>query len=57
MKLIEFLSNAFINTMGITKPTARTASRSAWVIAAMLLAVLVAVTLMAALGLHLVAHH
>ena len=54
MKLLEFISNAFINTMGITKPSARGASRAAWVIAAMLLAVLAAVTLMAAVGLHLV---
>ncbi len=57
MKLLEFISNAFINTMGITKPSARAATRAAWFIAAMLLAVLAAVTLMAALGLHLLAHH
>ncbi|GGA66215.1 hypothetical protein GCM10011507_17230 [Edaphobacter acidisoli] len=57
MKILEFISNAFINTMGITKPSARGAMRAAWFIAGMLLLVLIAVTLMAALGLHLIAHH
>ena len=57
MKLLEHISNAFINTMGITKPSTRGASRAAWIITAMLLAVLAAVTLIAALGLHLVARH
>lgn len=57
MKLIEFISNAFINTMGITKPSPRGSMRAAWIIGFMLLGVLVAVTLMAALGLHLIAHH
>lgn len=57
MKLLEFISNVFINTMGITRPSPRSAARAAWVITAMLLSVLIAVTLMAAFGLHLVARH
>ena len=57
MKFLLFLSNAFINTMGITKPSARMATRAAWIISAMLLAVLAAVTLMAAFALHLITRH
>lgn len=57
MKILLFISNAFINTMGITKPSPRAAMRAAWIIALMLAVVLVAVTLMAAFGLHLAARH
>lgn len=57
MKLLELISNAFINTMGITKPSSRGSMRAAWFIAGMLLLVLIAVTLMAALGLHLITRH
>ena len=57
MKLLEFISNAFINTMGITKPSPRAAMRAAWIISAMLLAVLAAVTLMAAFALHIITRH
>jgi hypothetical protein len=57
MKFLLFLSNAFISTMGITKPSPRAATRAAWIIALMLAAVLVAVTMVAAVGLHLAARH
>lgn len=57
MKFLLFLSNAFINTMGITKPSPRAATRAAWIIAVMLAGVLVAVTIVAAFGLHLAAGH
>ena len=57
MKFLLFLSNAFINTMGITKPSPRAAMQAAWIIALMLAGVLVAVTIVAAFGLHLATGH
>ena len=56
MKLPEFFSNTFF-TVGITKPSARNATRTAWIIAAMLIGVLVVVTAMAAFALHLLTRH
>ena len=57
MKLLLFISNIFINTMGITRPSARVAMRAAWIIALMLAGVLIAITIAAAFGLHLAVHH
>jgi hypothetical protein len=57
MKFLLFISNAFINTMGITKPSTRAASRAAWVIALMLGGVLIVVAVIAVFGLHLAASH
>lgn len=57
MKFLLFLSNIFINTMGITRPPAQSAMRAAWVIALMLAGVLVAITVAAVVGLHLTVRH
>lgn len=57
MKFLLFLSNIFINTMGITKPPAQAAIRAAWIIALMLAGVLVAIVIAAAFGLHLTHRH
>lgn len=57
MKPLQFIANLFINTMGITQPTPKTADRAAWFIVAMLIAVLIAVATVAFIGLHLAARH
>ena len=57
MKFLLFLSNAFINTMGITQPSPKAATRAAWFIAIMLAGVLVGVVTVAVIGLHLAARH
>lgn len=57
MKFLLFISNAFINTMGITQPSPRTANRAAWIIAAMLLGVLLCVAAVAIFGLRLAIRH
>lgn len=57
MKFLLFISNVFINTMGITRPSARASMRAAWIIALMLAGVLIAITVAAAFGLHLAVRH
>ena len=57
MKFLLFISNAFINTMGITQPSPKAAQRAAWVIAIMLASVLICVATVAILGLHIVTRH
>ncbi|WP_158944969.1 hypothetical protein [Granulicella sp. S190] len=57
MKLLLFISNAFINTMGITQPSPKAANRAAWFIFTMLCAVLIAVTTIALLAIHWASHH
>jgi len=57
MKFLLFLSNAFINTMGITQPSPKAANRAAWFIAIMLAGVLVGVAAVAVIGLHLASRH
>jgi hypothetical protein len=57
MRPLLFLSNAFINTFGITQPTPKSASRAAWFIAVMLGLVVVLVATVAAVVLHLAFHH
>jgi hypothetical protein len=57
MKFLLFISNAFINTMGITQPSPRAANRAAWFIAIMLFFVLIGVATVAFFGLHLVTRH
>jgi hypothetical protein len=57
MKLLLFLSNAFINTMGITQPSPKAANRAAWFIALMLAGVLIGVAAVAVLGLHFASRH
>lgn len=53
MRPLLFLSNAFINTFGITQPSAKNATRMAWFIAAMLALVIVLVVTAAAVVLHI----
>jgi hypothetical protein len=57
VKLLLFISNAFINTMGITQPSPKTANRAAWFIFIMLSAVLATVVTIAVLALHWATHH
>lgn len=44
MQLLLFLARAFIQTFGITQPTAERERRVAWLLAALMLLVLTAVT-------------
>ena len=53
MRPLLFLSNAFINTFGITQPAPKNERRVAWFIAIMLLLVIVVVATVAAVVLHL----
>jgi hypothetical protein len=57
MRPLHFISNAFINTFGITQPTPKNATRAAWFIATMLVLVVVLVATVAAVVLHLAFHH
>jgi hypothetical protein len=57
MRPLLLLSNAFINTFGITQPSPKDERRTAWFIAIMLLLVLAAVATVAAIVLHLAFHH
>jgi len=52
MRPLLFLSNAFINTFGITQPTPKNEARMAWFIASMLVLVSVLVVTVAAIILH-----
>jgi flagellar basal body-associated protein FliL len=56
MRPLLFLSNAFINTFGITQPTQKNERRTAWFIAIMLLLVIALVATVAAVVLHLAFH-
>ena len=56
MKFIQFIANAFINTMGITQPSPQAANRAAWFIVIMLSAVLAAVVTIAVVAIHLASH-
>jgi hypothetical protein len=57
MKPLLFLSNAFINTFGITQPTEKTANRAAWFIAIMLAAVILSVLCVAGITIHYLLSH
>jgi len=56
MKLLLLLSNAFINTMGITQPTPATERRAAWFIVIMLTAVLAVVAFIAIVAVRWISH-
>jgi hypothetical protein len=56
MKFLLLISNAFINTMGITQPSPKAENRAAWFIVTMLTVVLVAVATIAIVAIHLVSH-
>jgi ABC-type amino acid transport system permease subunit len=57
MKFLLLISNAFINTMGITQPSPESANRAAWFIVAMLATVLAAVATIAVVAIHFASHH
>ena len=57
MKFIQFIANAFINTMGITQPSPQAANRAAWFIVILLSAVIVAVASIAIVAIHWASHH
>jgi hypothetical protein len=57
MGLLQFISNAFINTMGITKPSPRTEKRAAWFIVTLLALVVVAIVTISFLAIHLATRH
>ena len=57
MKLLLLISNAFINTMGITQPSPKAANRAAWFIVIMLAVVIAVVGTIAALAIHWAPHH
>ena len=57
MKPLLFLSNAFINTFGITQPSPKAANRAAWFIAILLLAVIVTVVIVGVFVVHSLYHH
>ncbi len=56
MKLLLLISNAFINTMGITQPSPQTAKRAAWFIVALLGLVVAAIVTIALLAVHWASH-
>jgi hypothetical protein len=57
MKFLLLISNAFINTMGITQPSPQAANRAAWFIVTMLAVVLTAVATIAVVAIHWASHH
>jgi hypothetical protein len=57
MKFLLFISNAFINTMGITQPSPETQKRAAWFIFTMLAVVVAAIITIAAVALHWASRH
>jgi len=57
MRFIQFIANAFINTMGITQPSPQAANRAAWFIVIMLSAVLAAVITIAVVAIHWTSQH
>jgi len=57
MKPLLFLSNAFINTFGITQPSPKAANRAAWFIAVLLLAVIVTVVTVGIFVVHSLYRH
>jgi hypothetical protein len=57
MKFILLISNAFINTMGITQPSPRTERRAAWFIVALLTVVLATILTIVVLAIHWASHH
>jgi hypothetical protein len=57
MNLLLLISNAFINTMGITQPSPQAAKRAAWFILALLSAVVVLIASIAFLAIHWASNH
>jgi ABC-type amino acid transport system permease subunit len=57
MNLLLLISNAFINTMGITQPSPESQKRAAWFIVALLSAVVIAIASIAFMAIHWASHH
>jgi hypothetical protein len=57
VNLLLLISNAFINTMGITQPSPQTAKRAAWFIVTLLAIVIAAIAGIAFLAIHWASHH
>jgi hypothetical protein len=57
MNLLLLISNAFINTMGITQPSPEGQKRAAWFIVALLSAVVIAIASIAFMAIHWASHH
>jgi heme/copper-type cytochrome/quinol oxidase subunit 2 len=57
VKLILLISNAFINTMGITQPSPQAANRAAWFIFIMLTTVVAVVVTIAIVAIYWASHH
>jgi hypothetical protein len=57
MKFLLLISNAFINTMGITQPSPQAAKRAAFFIVTMLAGVVVAIVTVVVLAVHMAGHH
>ena len=56
VKFLLLISNAFINTMGITQPSPQAANRAAWFIVIMLTTVLAIVATIAFVAIHWASH-
>jgi hypothetical protein len=56
MKFIFFLSNAFINTMGITQPSPQAARRAAWFIIVMLACVVSSIAIILIFAIRWASH-
>jgi hypothetical protein len=54
MRPLLYLSNAFINTFGITQPSQKSAIRAAWFIAGLLVLVVAVVAAAGGIALHLI---
>jgi ABC-type amino acid transport system permease subunit len=57
MNLLLIISNAFINTMGITQPSPQAAKRAAWFIVALLSAVATVIATIAFFAIRWASHH
>jgi ABC-type amino acid transport system permease subunit len=56
VNLLLLISNAFINTMGITQPSPQTAKRAAWFIVILLSAVVATIATIVFFAIHWTSH-
>jgi hypothetical protein len=54
MRPLLYLSNAFVNTFGITQPDQKSAVRAAWFIAGLLILMVAVVTAVGGIALHII---
>jgi hypothetical protein len=57
MRPLLYLSNAFVNTFGITQPSQKSAVRAAWFIAGLLILMVAVVAAAGGIALHLIIQH